>query len=198
MNQTIKYYNQHAHEFNDSTYHIDMEEFYIHFLELVTKNGYILDLGCGSGRDALYFKNLHYQVDAIDFSIKLVELAKKQTQLNIRYGSFYDLESFDQYDGIWACASLLHCERKRLSDVINRIVLALKPNGICYMSFKYGDQSRQVNERFFTDMNESQAQELLSQCNVTIVKQWLTKDKRPERSETWLNIIFKKSRHMFL
>jgi 2-polyprenyl-3-methyl-5-hydroxy-6-metoxy-1,4-benzoquinol methylase len=42
------------------------------------KHAYILDVGCGSGRETLVFKNKGYKVDAIDYS---EELVKKATQL---------------------------------------------------------------------------------------------------------------------
>lgn len=192
MNQTINYYNENALFFNNSTYQVDMLSLYEPFLAYIQKQGYILDLGCGSGRDALYFKNQGYQVDAIDYSIELVEIAKKQTGLNIQYASFYDLNEQCKYDGIWACASLLHCERSRLSEVIQHIISALKNDGVCYMSFKHGDTDRQKEGRSFTDLNEAQTIELLAPFNVTLLKQWITIDKRPDRSEQWLNILFKK------
>lgn len=192
MNDTTHYYNEHAQQFNDSTYEVDMTALYYPFLAYMNDSGHILDLGCGSGRDALYFKNKGYQVDAIDYSIELVEIARKQTGLNIQYASFYDLNEDQKYDGIWACASLLHCERNRLSDVIYRIIQALKNDAICYMSFKYGHTDRQKDGRCFTDLNEAQALALLAPFNVDVLQQWITLDKRPDHSEQWLNILFKK------
>ncbi len=60
------------------------------------------------------------------------------------------------------------------------------------MSFKYGTTDRVKDGRAFTDLNEDQAQELLGQLNgVMVVKQWVTVDKRPDRDEEWLNILWK-------
>lgn len=193
MNQTQNYYEQNAMEFNNSTYTVDMTNLYQPFLGYIGHSGHILDLGCGSGRDALYFKNNGYLVDAIDYSIELVKLAQQQTGLEIQYASFYDLDEKQKYDGIWACASLLHCTRKRLPDVIQRIIQALKPNGVCYMSFKYGSEDREKDGRYFTDMNETQIRLLLQPFNITLLEQWITSDQRPQRSEQWLNILFRKN-----
>jgi len=77
--------------------------------------------------------------------------------------------------------------------VLEKIYRALKVGGICYMSFKYGDTDRSQAGRHFTDLNQQQAEELLAPFNVTILKQWITQDKRPDRQENWLNILFKKS-----
>lgn len=192
MNESINYYDVNAKNFNASTYHVEMGEIYQPFLANVVPKGKILDIGCGSGRDSLYFKKNGYEVEAFDYSMELVELARKQTNLQIQHASFYEISASDKYDGIWACASLLHCERERLSDVIQRIVTALKNNGICYMSFKYGEKDRDVDGRKFTDLNEKQSKELLAPFNVSILNQWVTVDQRPNRSEKWLNILFKK------
>ncbi len=47
----------------------------------------------------------------------------------------------DVYDGVWACASLLHCARNRLPDVLKRIHAALRRGGVCYISFNDPSQN---------------------------------------------------------
>ena len=191
--KNLDYYNNNAEQFFEQTYQVDMHSLYQQFLEHVPQGGSILDLGCGSGRDALAFKELGYQVDATDYSSELVEKASKLTGLNVRLESFYELSETNKYHGIWACASLLHCQRDKLPEVLNRIVRALKPDGICYMSFKYGSQDTERDGRLFTDLNEKQAQEFFSELKeINILSQWITQDKRPDRDEQWLNILIQK------
>lgn len=60
------------------------------FLEQLAHDAYILDLGCGSGRDTLAFRKKGYYVDAIDYSEELVKKATELTGLKVRYQSFYD------------------------------------------------------------------------------------------------------------
>lgn len=79
--KTIDYYNHHAEEFTYSTLNVDMESLYQPFLALLPENAYVLDLGCGSGRDSLAFKNKGYRVTAIDYSEALV---KKATALTVK------------------------------------------------------------------------------------------------------------------
>lgn len=193
MNQTLNYYNQNATEFFNTTFNVDMESLYQAFLQYLPQDAFILDLGCGSGRDTLAFKRKGYQVEALDYSKELVLLASQQTGQQVRLESFCDFSDQSRFDGIWACASLLHCERHRLDEVIGRMITALKSNGVLYMSFKYGDGDRKKDGRNFTDLNEQQAQELLEQLpNVELLKQWITVDKRPDRNEQWLNVLWKK------
>ncbi|WP_034424177.1 class I SAM-dependent methyltransferase [Acinetobacter schindleri] len=191
--KTIDYYNKHAEEFTASTFKVEMESLYAPFLRYLPEQASILDLGCGSGRDSFAFKNKGYQVEAIDYSAELVKKAKELTGIEVRQQSFYELNESEKYDGIWACASLLHCERTRLKEVIGKLLSALKPNGMLYMSFKYGNGDRQKDGRQFTDLDEVQAKALLEQFDrVQQIQQWITIDQRPERQEKWLNLIWKK------
>lgn len=193
MSTKSNYYNEHAEAFFDNTYAVQMKHLYTPFLHHLTADAIILDLGCGSGRDTLAFKNLDYQVEAIDYSIELVKKATELTGISVRHESFYEFNENAKYDGIWACASLLHCERYRLREVIGKLIQALKPLGVLYMSFKYGNTDREKNGRAFTDLNEGYAQELLGQfTNIELLKQWVTLDQRPNHQEKWLNLLWKK------
>ena len=190
---TKDYYNQYADEFTQATLHVDMESLYQPFLAELSEGAYILDIGCGSGRDSLALKNKGYKVEAIDYSEELVRRAIQYTGIQVKLQSFYEIEAHEIYDGIWACASLLHCERDRLTEVIGKLIKALKPNGVLYMSFKYGESDREKDGRKFTDLNETQAEGLLEQFDhVQQIQQWITVDLRSDRQEQWLNLLWKK------
>ena len=80
-----------------------------------------------------------------------------------------------------------------IPDVLKRIHAALRRGGVCYMSFKYGTTDREKDGRVFTNLDEDQAKELLDQLDgVAVLKQWITVDKRPDRKEEWLNVLWKK------
>lgn len=191
--QTIHYYNQYADQFTQATLNVDMTSLYQPFLAELPERAYILDVGCGSGRDTLAFTNKGYKVDAIDYSEELVERATLLTGIQVKLQSFYEIDEHEVYDGVWACASLLHCERDRLGEVVGKLVNALKPNGVLYMSFKYGDSDREKDGRAFTDLNEEQAEALRGKFDhVQQLKQWITIDQRPDRQEKWLNLLWKK------
>ena len=189
----MQYYNENAEAFFNSTYKVNMAALYVPFLERIPKHGHILDLGCGSGRDSLAFKQLGYTVTAMDVSAELVKKATQLTGLEVQQRSFYDLNEIDQYHGIWACASLLHCERHRLDNVLSKLTDALKSHGVMYLSFKYGDSDREKDGRKFTDLNEDQLSVLLNHhTQLQLVKHWITVDQRPDREELWLNVLIQK------
>ena len=135
---TLRYYNQNAGSFVSGTVHADLTDTLNRFLSRLEPGAAILDFGCGSGRDTKYFLEHGYQVEAIDGSEELCKIASAYTGIPVRQMYFQDLDVREQYDGIWACSSLLHLSYGELDEVLYRIEKALKPQGILYMSFKYG------------------------------------------------------------
>ena len=195
MNRTLEYYNKHANTFFDGTISADLKNTQDKFLSLLPSKGLILDFGCGSGRDTLYFLQKGFQVDAIDGSKELCILASKLTGLPVQQMLFQELEESDRYDGVWACSSILHISKDNLQDVFSRMIRATKKGGYIYMSFKYGDFEGYRNERFFTDFTENGFREYARIFpEITILETWISEDVRPGRSdEKWLNIILRKS-----
>ena len=188
---TLTYYNNNAQTFSDSTLNVDMSALYAEFLPHVKQHGHILDAGCGSARDAAYFKNQGFTVSAFDASPALAKLASNYLQQPVEIKTFQELECVNKYDGIWCCASLLHVPKAELPQVFLKLQNALKANGVLYVSFKYGTQERVYNGREFTDLNESALTALITHhTELEIIKQWQTVDQRPEReSEVWLNAL---------
>ncbi len=187
---TIDYYDKNAKMYFDYTVDADMSDNYRRFLRYLPEGSCILDAGCGSGRDSRYFLTHGYKVKAIDASKELCLLASEyigQEAINIR---FSDIDHTNEFDGIWANASLLHVDKDSIEDIISRMRRALKEKGIFYASFKYGDHDRIQGERYYNDMNEDKIKELFS--DFVILEIWIGDDALPGRSEKWLNIICRK------
>ena len=140
--QTIRYYDDNGDEYVRGTVGVEMESVYGPFLELLPKEGRILDAGCGSGRDTKAFVEREFQVTAIDASEQMVAATTRLTGTPACQLLLQEIEYQNEFDGVWACASLLHVPRKEIDDVLERIILALRPEGICYLSFKEGDGER--------------------------------------------------------
>ena len=194
MTNTINYYNQNAENFIANTQNADMHPTQERFLRLLDANTSILDFGCGSGRDTKYFLEKGYQVTATDGSSELCRLASEFTGIKVKEMLFQELDAMNQYDGIWACSSILHLPKKELLPVIWKMCEALKDNGIIYTSFKYGDFEGERNERYFTDFTEKTFREFIEKIpKLTIEEHWITSDVRPGRGEEkWLNLLLRK------
>lgn len=194
MSDTISFYNNNTESFIKNTLKANMNDSRDKFLAYMPKGGRILDFGCGSGRDTKAFLEKGYQVEAIDGSEELCQYASEYTGILVKHMLFQELSEKEKYDGIWACASILHIERNELKSVLTKMTAALKWNGIIYTSFKYGDSEGERNGRYFTDFTEQFMVELLlSIPDLQIAGQWITNDVRPDReNEQWLNLLLRK------
>lgn len=194
-NKTIEYYNKNAPQFIATTANVEFQHMQNRFMDKLHTGAYILDFGCGSGRDTKYFLEQGYLVDAIDGSEELCKCASELTGIEVNQMYFQELSEVEKYDGIWACSSILHLELGELEAVLKKMTLAVKANGIIYTSFKYGTFSGERNGRYFTDMTEKTFAELLEKIpGLEIEEQWITSDVRPGRGEEkWLNLILRKN-----
>lgn len=193
-NKTLAYYDTNAKSFIEGTVNVDFTYVQNKFLDYIDEAAHILDFGCGSGRDTKYFLDRGYSVDAIDGSKELCKLASAYTGIEIKNMLFQDLQEVDEYDAIWACSSILHLSYTELVDVMKKMVIALKGNGLIYTSFKYGNFEGVRNGRYFIDMTEDSLEKLLQDVEgLEVEETWVTSDVRPGRSEEkWLNLFLRK------
>ena len=188
--KTIRYYDEHAEDFIAGTENADMRECRERFLQYLKQGQKILDAGCGSGRDVIAFREAGYEVEAFDASAEICRIASEKTGIEVKQMRFEELEGAYQYDGIWACASLLHVKPADLPDVLQRLHRLLKTEGILYVSFKYGSAEREKDGRYFHDLTENTCRELLTEAGLSIRELFVTQDVRNGRSqEKWVNAI---------
>ena len=188
---TTSFYDANAPTFFRNTVDVDMSPLYAPFLRHLAPGAHILDAGCGSARDALAFKRLGYRVSAFDASPELAALASTHLGHPVAVLTFQELDWQDEFDAIWACASLLHVGRDQLPEVFARLARALKPNGILYCSFKHGRGERLEGGRHFTDLDEDGLAELLHITpQLRLLETWQSPDQRPGREhQRWLNAL---------
>jgi SAM-dependent methyltransferase len=193
---SIAYYEENGARFIADTVALDMSELYEPFLRHIPQGGHILDLGCGSGRDTKFFADNSYVVTAIDASSEMVVATRRIVEAEVRQMRFDELDYVNEFDGIWACASLLHVPEKALKDVIHKCLRALKVGGAMFLSFKYGAAERNMGGRRFTDLDEKRLEAILSTLEHDLsVDQWISTSLKPNRSnEKWLNAIMLRGR----
>jgi SAM-dependent methyltransferase len=148
------------------------------FIALLPLNAKIIDIGCGSGRDAKIFSEHGLQVCGIDFSPNLIEIAKKQAPcaefhvMDIEEMTFPSLS----FDGAWAGASLLHLPKKIFPGVLRKIYSLLKANGYLYLTVKKGlGEELKIDERygdfkkFWSFYEEKELKTFLQEANFKIL-----------------------------
>ncbi|MBI4058164.1 class I SAM-dependent methyltransferase [Candidatus Gottesmanbacteria bacterium] len=174
------------------------------FSQLVVKGGKILDAGCGSGRDVLYFIKHNFQAVGVDLSNRLLEIARKKTGK----AEFYkqDLRHLDfpktHFDGIWACASLVHLARHEVLPVLQSFYQLLKPRGVLFLSVKEGKGEADVREalsqnfaRHYIFFTMDELDSLVQRAGFMLVKSYIWSEKDRDstlRDFKWISYFCRK------
>ncbi len=121
------------------------------FSKLLPPKAKLIDIGCGSGRDAKLFNDLDIHVAGIDFCSNLLEIAKNHAPLS--EFQLMDIESIQfpdsTFDGAWAACSLGHISKNALPAVLKKIHSLLKQGGYFYLALKEGKgESLEIDERY--------------------------------------------------
>lgn len=140
----------------------------------------VLEIGSGSGRDALVLEQAGVSVRRTDITPAFVDL--------MREGG-YDADVVDPlvddladplapdtaYAGVWANASLLHVDREDLSRVLSRLADATEDGGLLFVSVKEGDgedwslHGNVTAPRFFTYWREEPLRSALTGAGWRVV-----------------------------
>lgn len=189
----IDYYNKNADVFFKDTNDADMSFWRDKFAALLPNGGRILDAGCGSGRDSKAFIQQGFSVVAFDASKELCKLASELISQEVWQMKFQEISFDEEFDGVWACASLLHVPFEEMTDVLKRIHKALQVGGFFYASFKYGEGTTERAGRLFTDFTENTVKSLFKDAGFKIIECEKSFDVRPGRDdEKWINVIVQK------
>ena len=154
-----------------------------------------MDAGCGSGRDTKRFLDRGCRVTTIDASCELARLAAEYTNQPCEVLRFQEMQFREEFDGIWACASLLHIPKHDMYDVIPRLIRALKPGGILYLSLKEGEEEGMADDgRFFCDYTRESLQEVFENFpSLHELAFWRTEEIQNGGRQPWLNLLFRKT-----
>ena len=189
-NSNIEYYNQNADSFYENSVNADISEWRNKFIRHIPDGGRILDAGCGSGRDSKAFIQEGFSVVAFDASREMCKKASELLGQEVWQIRFDEMSFDEEFDGVWACASLLHAKENELPEVLSKIYKSLKDNGIFYASFKYGEGVTQRGDRVFIDFTEESIKTYLEKAVFEIIYTGITTDVRPGREdEKWTNVI---------
>lgn len=107
---------------------------------------------------------------------------------------FQNMEYTDEFDGVWACASLLHVPETELPAVYCRLARSMRNNAVLYCSFKYGTEEVESNGRRFTNMSaELFEKHMRVYPELSIIDIWQSNDQRKGREkELWFNALVRK------
>lgn len=192
-----EYYEINAKRYAAETFSSDMSEQYQRFLPLLREQAKILDVGSGSGRDACYFQKQGYQVTALEPSKNLCKEIVEVFSGEVVCSDIQNYQPDKRFDGIWACASLLHLQEKEVLSFFEKIDLYLNDEGIVYLSGKNGiSTGKAADGRYFLEFTEELTEKILAvNERVRMEQLWYTGDVNGREGFRWMNVIFRMIRN---
>lgn len=148
--QTIAVYNQNALKFTQGFDQIGarVEEIRRSFFFIKKANPKVIEIGCGSGRDAGEIIKYTHDYLGIDLSPEMIQLAR----LRVPQAKFQvaDLEVFEfpkATDIIFAFASLLHSDKESVGGVLSKAYGSVNHGGVFLINLMYGKYRRRLRDK---------------------------------------------------
>lgn len=188
---TINYYDKNALDYFNKTCKIDMSANCERFCRYVKPGGCIIDIGAGSGRDMRYFKAQGYEVEGIDASKELCQVASAYADAQVINIPVSEWIPSHRYDGVWANASILHLSQTEIAGFFKKLPMILNPSGAAYISMKTGINSGyDTYGRYFTGITEQELREfVIAESKLKITEIWYSVDALQRDDVNWINII---------
>jgi len=146
--RTLDHYEAHADQFWEGTRDHDVSQNYAALLDAIRSPPplQILDLGCGPGRDLLYFRSKGHVAVGVDGCRAFCEMARRHSGCEVLEQDFLALDlPRARFDGVFANASLFHVPSAELPRVLGELRDALKPGGVLFASNPRGQNQEGWN-----------------------------------------------------
>ena len=191
---TLEYYDANAESFWHGTKDHDVTQNIESFLAACVPGKLldILDFGCGPGRDIKYFKSLGHFPTGLDGSEEFCRFARRYTSCPILHQTFLNLKlPKEQFDGIFANASLFHIPSQELHRVLNKLHGALRATGILFCSNPRGDAEGWQGQRYGHYMELNIIQSYMEAAGFEIIHHYYRPEDKPRSEQPWLAIVCK-------
>lgn len=107
----------------------------------------VLDIGCAMGSFTKYISDKGLNVDGIDISSKMIDIARKKVpNVNFQVMDMLNLTIDKVYDGIMFINSTIHIEKKYMVDLFKNVSKLLKDDGVIFIILLEGDGEMYVEE----------------------------------------------------
>ena len=190
------YYQKKFKEYHKKTFNIDPSSFLLPLSERLSPGACILDIGCGSGRDLLWFKNRGFNVIGFERSPGLAGLAGKNAGCEVIEGDFktYDFSRLS-VDAIVLVAALVHLPHSKVPAALNSIIRALKDDGYILLSLKKGaGNTSDSHGRVFYLWNDAELRELFKDLEFDVID-YFQQSSVIGSDEVWIEYVLEKAGH---
>jgi len=194
--KTIGHYDQNAIAYDMGTQSHDVSQNINALLRAIKTEPpfYILDFGCGPGRDLQTFSKLGHIAAGLEGSQQAAQIAKMKSGCEILVQDFFNLSlPNNTFDGVFANASLFHIPNKILPKVLSNLWSCLKPNGILFSSNPRGhNEEIWYGDRFGSYHDLEGWRSFMTEAKFTEVEHYYRPSGLPFEQQPWLASVWKK------
>ncbi len=180
------FYQDNYKAYHEKTFSIDPSSFLEPLARRLPPEAFILDVGCGSGRDLLWMKKRGFEVVGFERSPGLAELARENAGCEVIEADFetYDFSAI-MVDALMIVGALVHIPHDRFREVFRNITSALTDNGSVLLTLKEGEGSRMDSDgRIFYLWQDDEARELFESLGFKVCD-FLNPDPRSPSPGPW-------------
>ena len=202
MNPTLSYYEENASTLSHRYESADVTTLQQTLLKTFMPKSKLLEIGCGSGRDANFMLEHSYNLTAIDGSPKMIEeaktlhpaLAPHLSTMQLPHDLDFEAESFD---GVYSIATLMHLTQEEIVLTIQNIYTLLKPKGKFLFSVSIArddtDQnSRDQHQRLFSSFSQKEWVTICKNFGFKHLHTEVTTDGLGRSGVVWLTCVVEK------
>ncbi len=155
----------------------------------------ILDLGCGPGRDLIAFTKAGHKAVGLDGTPSFCEMARRHSGCEVLHQSMLQLDlPPEEFDGVFANASLFHVPTQELSRVIGELRETLRDRGVLFASNPRGDGREGYNgARYGAYHDHKSWTALVEDEGFTELEHYFRPEGLPRAQQPWLATVFRKA-----
>ncbi len=197
-NPTISWYDDNAEQLASRYDQADAATLHALLAKWIPSGSSVLEIGCGSGRDALFLASLGYTVTALDGSGSMIAEARKklsaQEAANVSFQrAFFPLPDdhpllSKKFNAVTAIAVLMHIPDTELFPFACQVKLLLEDGGIFFCSFCCGER-QEKDVRLYVDREPGEVQLLFERLGFRLLAREETKDGLG-RDLLWTSMVF--------
>jgi SAM-dependent methyltransferase len=172
------------------------------FISLLKPKALVLDVGCGSGTKSKYFVERGFQLVGIDFSEKMIEIAKREvSEARFVVSDLADVSKInDIFDGIFIQAVLLHIPKSQVLQNLSDLMKKLNGSGYLYIAVKEkrtGNVEEEIKvesdygytyERFFSYFTKDEIESYMHEIGCEVVYSEI----KSSGKTNWVQVIVRK------
>jgi len=189
----IDFYRENHSKYFERTVNIDPSTFLSPLAAKLPPGAFMLDVGCGSGRDLLWLKNRGFTVMGFEKSPELAGLARKSAGCTVIEGDFvsYDFSQI-RADAVILIGALVHIPHADFPAVLLNIAAALKDKGLILITVKEGTGSAEgVDGRIFYLFQHEELEAIFATLGFQLLG--FSRDlSKTETGEIWLRYLLQK------